>query len=516
MTEASPSLPLSQRDGNEPNDKDNDNTLNNNDHPVSEIYNNPFDSQNSDPETQANECLQQEFEIEDTQLRQLHQEVNETLNSPNTQTELRTSRQTGNISTVQTEQLQLAPSTSRRVPPIQTSRAETQVPFPFIFNATTQRQQRALIVDAIRFTENLIYNSTNSLPFETKLNSIYSIPLIREHHDAYLYFINSKTCEASYSDNSFNINFNPVPNVNTKTFSKTIIRHDIFTPIQDVFCQFLDKLEEANEFLEKPVFLPSAFDELRSKDNFFETSEAEKIRQTHNPHHWLLHDLIQINSFQYKFFSELVLLDNSTIPQIQIYSLFLRKFFRFNYQIIWNQIDQKAFQNFPQYFSKEELLPFLISEENKHPRFVKLTLIDSDIIFQLNFLSSRLTHVTTPIRPIGHNIDVQTEKTTVNPTAITMNEPRSVSVTTTQVTTTQTDSLNTNLPDNMNLSDSFTANMSYPFQVATRTINTRNDTQDGFSVNNTSSTRSNNNSIGFNLGQNQPQIPATNPLVRFH
>ena len=167
-----------------------------------------------------------------------------------------------------------------------------------------------------------------------------------------------------------------------------------------------------------------------------------------------MRDLIQINNFQYYFFSELVLLDNFTIPQIQIYSLFLRKFFRFNYQLIWNQIDQKAFQNFPQYFSKEKLLPFLISEENKHPRFVNLTLIEPDIIFQLNFLSLALTQVTTPIRPIGHNIDVQTAKTTVNPTAIIMKEPKSVSVTNTQVTTTQSDSLNTNLTDNMNLSDS--------------------------------------------------------------
>ena len=273
----------------------------------------------------------------------------------------------------------------------------------------------------LNLLRNLIYNSTNSLPFETKLNNIYSIPLIREHHDAYLYFISSKICEANYSDTSFNINFVPVPNVNSKTFSKTINPHDIYTPIQDVLCQFLDKLQEANEFLEKPVFLPSAIDELRNKENFFETSEAEKIRQSHNPHHWLLRDLIHINNFQYKFFSELTVLDNSTIPQIQIYSLFLRKFFRFNYQLIWNQIDQKAFQNFPQYFSKEELLPFVISKENEHPRFVNLTIIESDIIFQLNYLSSALTQVTTPIRPIGHNIDIRTEKSTVNPT-VTMNE----------------------------------------------------------------------------------------------
>ena len=61
-----------------------------------------------------------------------------------------------------------------------------------------------LVVDAIRFTENLFHSSTNSLPFETKLNNIYSIPLIRQHHDAYLYFINSKICEANFSDTSFN------------------------------------------------------------------------------------------------------------------------------------------------------------------------------------------------------------------------------------------------------------------------------------------------------------------------
>ena len=508
MTEASPSLPPSQRDVDKSNDDDTEDLMNTND-PLSETYNNPFDSQNSDPETQANENIQQQRENEDTHLRQLHREMNESQNLPNTQTEVRTNVQPDTASIVHNEQLLLAPSTSRRAPPIQTSRAENQVPLPFVFNATTQRQQRALIVDAIRFTENLVYNSTNSLPFETEVNSIYSIPLIREHHDAYLFFINSKTCEANYSDNSFNVNFPPVPNVNTKTFSKTINPQDIFTPIQDVFCHFLDKLQEANEFLENPVFLPSAFDELRSKDNFFETSDVDRIRQSHNPHHWLLRDLIQINNFQYKFFSELVLLDNSTIPQIQIYSLFLRKFFRFNYQLIWNQIDQKAFQNFPQYFSKEELLPFLISEENKHPRFVNLTIIDSDIIFQLNFLSSALTHVTTPIRPIGHNIDVQTGKTVIN-----QNEPKSVSVTAQKVTTTQTDLLNTNLPENRNLPDSFTASTSYPFQVTTRTINTRNDTQDGFSINNPSSIRSNNNSISFS--QNQPQLPATNPLVRFN
>ena len=59
-------------------------------------------------------------------------------------------RLTENNPTTNTAQVQLAPSTSRRAPPQQTSRAATQVPHPFIFHATTQRQQRALITDAIK------------------------------------------------------------------------------------------------------------------------------------------------------------------------------------------------------------------------------------------------------------------------------------------------------------------------------------------------------------------------------
>ena len=79
MTEASPSLPPSQRDVNERNENENEGTLNNNDPPTSETHNIPFDSQNFDPETQPNERLQQELESEDTRLRQLHQEVMKSL-----------------------------------------------------------------------------------------------------------------------------------------------------------------------------------------------------------------------------------------------------------------------------------------------------------------------------------------------------------------------------------------------------------------------------------------------------
>ena len=124
----------------------------------------------------------------------------------------------------------------------------------------------------------------------------------------------------------------------------------------------------------------------------------------------------------------------------------------------------------------------MISKENEHPRFINLTIIESDIIFQLNSLSSALTQVTTPIRPIRPNIDIRTEKSTVNPTVTTMNVPQNVSFFNTQITTTHSDPLRTNTADNMNHSDSFIANISQPFEVTARTINTRIDTQTELSV----------------------------------
>ena len=42
-----------------------------------------------------------------------------------------------------------------------------------------------------KFLENRIYNSTGPLSFQTYPEDIYTTPLIREHHDYFLYFIDT-------------------------------------------------------------------------------------------------------------------------------------------------------------------------------------------------------------------------------------------------------------------------------------------------------------------------------------
>ena len=44
---------------------------------------------------------------------------------------------------------------------------------------------------------------------------------------------------------------------------------DNYVTFQDVFVDFPNKLQEANEFLEQPTVVSSAIKELRKKNNFF-------------------------------------------------------------------------------------------------------------------------------------------------------------------------------------------------------------------------------------------------------
>ena len=45
------------------------------------------------------------------------------------------------------------------------------------------------------------------------------------------------------------------------------------------------------------------------------------------------------------------------------------KFFRFNYQILWEKQDQQAYTNFPQILTPTELLPYIIKNEHKHEQY---------------------------------------------------------------------------------------------------------------------------------------------------
>ena len=112
--------------------------------------------------------------------------------------------------------------------------------------------------------------------------------------------------------------------------------------IQDIFASYINKLIDYNENLDTPLYRPSFLDSLKEKTDYFVVPDLDtKVIRHNNPHYWLQQDLLQVTNFQYRFFQN-VSLDDDTIPQIKVFSHFLLMFFRFNYQILWEQKDQNA------------------------------------------------------------------------------------------------------------------------------------------------------------------------------
>ena len=83
------------------------------------------------------------------------------------------------------------------------------LPSPFALS-TEKRQNRSLTQDVTPFLNNIIFQYTNPLPFETEPNTIHTIPLAREHCDSYLYYLRYKTLEVTPTQRPFQIIFNPV------------------------------------------------------------------------------------------------------------------------------------------------------------------------------------------------------------------------------------------------------------------------------------------------------------------
>ena len=97
-----------------------------------------------------------------------------------------------------------------------------------------QRSIRSTTHDVTPFLHNLIYQYTNPLSFETEAHSIHTIPLLREHLDAYLYYFRYKTLEITPSQQPFQIIFNPVQGINNGTFYRTIHPQILTLSIQDI------------------------------------------------------------------------------------------------------------------------------------------------------------------------------------------------------------------------------------------------------------------------------------------
>ena len=143
-----------------------------------------------------------------------------------------------------------------------------------------------------------------------------------------------------------------------KTNSISYTRCNTFTlSIQDVFLTYMQKLIEYNENQDTPLYRPSYLDDLTHKSEYFEVPDLETRNQRHdNPQFWLQQDILQVKNFQYIIFNNITLNDD-TIPQVKVCTQFLLKFFRFNYQLLWEQQDQQAYINFPLILTETELLP---------------------------------------------------------------------------------------------------------------------------------------------------------------
>ena len=280
---------------------------------------------------------------------------------------------------------------------------EPLIPLPFVFN-TPQRVTRDVSQTLTQFLNNLIYNSTTPLSFETYPEDIYTAPLIREHHDSYLYYIETHSLVLNSEEPPFSIPFTSLKN-RSDTFRKNIYPNNIYIPIAKVFTTFLNHLQENNNLLTKHVFNPSSIQDLLQKESLFNLSNIEQFRTIeNNPHHWLTTDILQIHHFQYQFFQNLTL-NTKTKEQIQIYSLFLRKFFRHNYQLVWHSKFQDACINFPQQFSSDELLPFIINPDTQHKQYYNLLDFPSCqfqyLAYDPNSLDKSL-NLPSPIRPYTH------------------------------------------------------------------------------------------------------------------
>ena len=255
---------------------------------------------------------------------------------------------------------------------------------PPITLTTEKRQNRSLIQDVTPFLNNIIFQYTNPLPFETEPHTLHTIPLAREHCDSYLYYIRYKTLEITSSQTPFQVILNPVKGISPGTYYRTIHPQNITLSMQDIFRTYMQKLIEFRENQDTPLYRSSHLEDLKHKSEYFEVPDLDtKIQRHDNPHYWLQQGILQIKNFQYRFFNNIILTDD-TIPQVKVFAHFILKFFRFNYQLLWEQQDQQAYINFPQILTQTELLPYNLKNENKHLQYRDLTSFNITYFEQIN------------------------------------------------------------------------------------------------------------------------------------
>ena len=267
----------------------------------------------------------------------------------------------------------------------------TTTPLPF--QTPVIKNAKVVKLELNPFLQNNISYYTQPLPFENEPHTVETKPLIREHLDTYLFYIRYKVLTITTEYPAFQISSPQRRPNSSHIYRRTVIPINLLVPIKQVFHAFLNHVKDHNIALETPKFSPNALDELdRYISNFEVEINGRLVNPEDNPHHWLQTDILRIQSFLYHYFKDLTLNDQ-TIPQIQVISLFIRKNFRFNYQLLWSQQDQPAFTAFPNHFTADECLPFIISEQNEHPYFHKPQLITKQILDYIRFDPLSITEI---------------------------------------------------------------------------------------------------------------------------
>ena len=111
----------------------------------------------------------------------------------------------------------------------------------------------------------------------------------------------------------------------------------------------MQNLIEFNENQDTPLYRSSHLEDLKHKSEYFEVPDLDTRIQRHdNPHYWLQQDSLQMKNFQYRFVNNIILTDD-TFPQVKIFTHFLLKFFRFNYQLLWENKINKPTLTFLKY-----------------------------------------------------------------------------------------------------------------------------------------------------------------------
>ena len=253
------------------------------------------------------------------------------------------------------------------------------------FQTAVIKNAKVVKLELNPFLQNIISQYTQPLPFENEPHTIETIPFIRDHLDTYLFYIRYKVLTITAEYPAFQISFPQQRPNSSHIYRRTINPINLHVPIKQVFHAFLNNVKDHNLALETPKFSPNALDEFERYINNFEVEIIERlVNPEDNPHHWLQTDILRIQNFLYHYFKDLTLNDQ-TIPQIKVISLFLRKYFRFNHQLLWSQQDQPAFTAFPNHFTADECLPFIISEQNEHPYFHKPQLITKQTLDYIRF-----------------------------------------------------------------------------------------------------------------------------------